>query len=269
MSSEGSALEGTPAETPSPHPAMFLLLSCIAKERNLGSLLRSAVAFGVAEVVLCGANAGRYGTWGAKGAEAFAAVRLFPSLAQGVAYVRGRGAAVVGIEITPTARSVATHPWSGPVAFLPGNEALGLSASQKALCDSFVYVPQHGNGTASLNVASCVAICLHHFATWAQFPELPREEGKDKYRVVQRWTGEHSPAQLAVRDARAAARAAEGAGGGAVAGGGSVGGSAGGAGGGSAGNDSSGAEGGTCNGCADDGSSGPGAAGVVVVNPES
>ncbi len=48
-----------------------------------------------------------------------------------------------------------------------GNEGQGLSERQMSLCDSFVYIPQHGQGTASLNVAVACSIVLHHFATWA------------------------------------------------------------------------------------------------------
>lgn len=48
-----------------------------------------------------------------------------------------------------------------------GNEGQGLSPRQMALCDSFVYIPQYGAGTASLNVAVACSIVLHHFALWA------------------------------------------------------------------------------------------------------
>ena len=48
-----------------------------------------------------------------------------------------------------------------------GNEGQGLSPKQISLCDSFVYIPQHGCGTASLNVAVACSIVLHHFALWA------------------------------------------------------------------------------------------------------
>ena len=37
-----------------------------------------------------------------------------------------------------------------------GNEGEGMTSRQMGLCDSFVYIPQHGVGTASLNVGSSV-----------------------------------------------------------------------------------------------------------------
>ena len=41
-----------------------------------------------------------------------------------------------------------------------------------------VYIPQHGPGTASLNVAVAASIVLHHFATWAAYPERSRTHAK-------------------------------------------------------------------------------------------
>ena len=56
---------------------------------------------------------------------------------------------------------------TGPCAFMLGNEGQGLSPKQLALCDGFVYIPQYGAGTASLNVAVAASIVLHHYAVWA------------------------------------------------------------------------------------------------------
>jgi hypothetical protein len=41
-----------------------------------------------------------------------------------------------------------------------------------------VYIPQHGPGTASLNVTVAASIVLHHFATWAGYQEREREGAK-------------------------------------------------------------------------------------------
>ena len=54
----------------------------------------------------------------------------------------------------------------------------GLSPHQLQLCDSFVYIPQHGQGTASLNVTVAASIVLHHFAVWAGYPESSRHGAK-------------------------------------------------------------------------------------------
>jgi hypothetical protein len=52
------------------------------------------------------------------------------------------------------------------------------------LCDAFVYIPQYGAGTASLNVTVAASIILHHFALWAGYAERGREGAK--YVVAER-----------------------------------------------------------------------------------
>lgn len=64
------------------------------------------------------------------------------------------------------------------------NQGAGLSEAQMRECDAFVYIPQYGCGTASLNVTVAASVVLHHFALWAGYPERSREGGK--FDVAQR-----------------------------------------------------------------------------------
>jgi tRNA C32,U32 (ribose-2'-O)-methylase TrmJ len=101
--------------------------------------------------------------------------------------VTERGARVLGVEIAPEAWSVATLPFTGSTAFILGNEGQGLSPAQVAICDGFVYIAQHGRGTASLNVACAAAIVLHRFSEWAGYAEAPRDaEQPGKFAVAER-----------------------------------------------------------------------------------
>jgi len=42
-----------------------------------------------------------------------------------------------------------------------------MSQAQKDICDEFVYIPQYGNGTASLNVNVATALVLHNWVDWS------------------------------------------------------------------------------------------------------
>ena len=44
-----------------------------------------------------------------------------------------------------------------------------MSQKQKEICDYYAIIPQHGVGTASLNVAVAATIVFHHFAVWAEY----------------------------------------------------------------------------------------------------
>jgi tRNA G18 (ribose-2'-O)-methylase SpoU len=41
-----------------------------------------------------------------------------------------------------------------------------MSEKQKSVCDGYVYIPQYGAGTASLNVNVATGIILHRYARW-------------------------------------------------------------------------------------------------------
>ena len=45
-----------------------------------------------------------------------------------------------------------------------------MNAAQTAICDGFLYIPQYGGGTASLNVTVAASIIMHSFAVWANAP---------------------------------------------------------------------------------------------------
>ena len=59
-----------------------------------------------------------------------------------------------------------------------------MNEKQIAACDHFVYIPQYGHGTASLNVNVASSIVMHHFSTWAGYEEAERETERAKYVVA-------------------------------------------------------------------------------------
>ena len=79
------------------------------------------------------------------------------------------------MEIVEGAERVQEKRFRGNTAFMVGNEGYGLTEKQMLFCDRFVYIPQYGRGTASLNVVIASSIVLHEFAVWAQFEEAPRD----------------------------------------------------------------------------------------------
>ncbi len=161
-------------------PESILVLHNVAKKKNFGELIRTAAALGVCEIIIVGAQ--KLSSFGSHGTCGHVRFSHFDKLADAVAYLHGaRGARLCGVEITPDSAPVQTHPFGGTTAFLMGNEGQGLTPSQLAVCDHFVYIPQHSDATASLNVNAACAVVLHHFAMHAAFPESAR----DGYKFVQ------------------------------------------------------------------------------------
>lgn len=156
-----------------------------------------------------------FATHGSHGSDIYLNYRHFTTLESCCTWLHTeQHARIIGVEITDTAAAVQAHPFAPATAFMLGNEGTGLSPRQLALCDSFVYIPQHGRGTASLNVNVAAAIVLHHFASWAQLPEAPRSgfkyelEARPQRRAA-RGTVPLTPAEREAERARRAAAAAE------------------------------------------------------------
>ncbi|KAG0474209.1 hypothetical protein HPP92_016066 [Vanilla planifolia] len=155
----------------------LLVIHNVAKRHNIGTMARSATAFGVSEIVLVGRR--DFNAFGSHGSTAHLRFRHFHSLAQAHLYLKEeRNCDICGVEIVDGALPVTQQPFSKSTAFLLGNEGTGLSAKECEICDFFVYIPQYGCGTASLNVTVAASIVLHHFGAWAGFVERSREGNK-------------------------------------------------------------------------------------------
>jgi tRNA G18 (ribose-2'-O)-methylase SpoU len=183
---EGAASSdpGGPADG-SAKPRLFVLLHGVAKSTNVGNIMRSASAFDAEHLlVVGGGHKKKLATFGSQGTERFVSVKRFSALEEAVEWVHSEGGRVVGVEITPDAKPI-TDPdaFTGTTALFMGEEGHGLNERQKTLCDSFVYIPQYGVGTASLNVSVAAGIAMHRFACFAQFRERVRDPAHDKFLV--------------------------------------------------------------------------------------
>eukprot|EP01023_Acetabularia_acetabulum_P031137 TRINITY_DN29319_c0_g1_i1.p1 TRINITY_DN29319_c0_g1~~TRINITY_DN29319_c0_g1_i1.p1 ORF type:complete len:219 (+),score=22.93 TRINITY_DN29319_c0_g1_i1:120-776(+) len=167
----------------SEQPKCYVIVFNISKRANIGTLLRCCTAFNVTTVCLVGSR--QFNTFGAHGSDDFVHFMHFNTLEECTQHLKNDcKCRIIGIEITDEAQNVTSHPFEGNTAFMLGNEGTGMTEKQITLCDSFVYIPQFGAGTASLNVTVAASIVLHHFASWAGFQERHREG--QKYVVDQR-----------------------------------------------------------------------------------
>jgi len=182
--------------TPRPPPRLCLCLCLISQsdcaqrsiitktQHNIGNILRCAAAFGVTAVCLVGSR--KFQSFGAHGSEVYVPMLHFHDLQSCCAALKEEHGVVdiLGIEIDDSAMPVHRHPFRGNTAFMMGEEGHGMNEKQLALCDGLVYISQHGDGTASLNVCVATSIVLHQFAVWAGFQE--RERVGQKYVVGER-----------------------------------------------------------------------------------
>ena len=128
---------------------------------NVGTLLRSAAAFGIEQVV---ALKGTAALWSPKVLRAGMGAHFGLHLVEGLTEDGLASWDVPMIGTSPHAsaqidRSVL--PW--PCAWVMGHEGQGVSAALAARCASTLRIPQPG-GEESLNVAAAAAVCFYESA---------------------------------------------------------------------------------------------------------
>lgn len=127
---------------------------------NVGSILRSAAAFGARQVL---AIKGTAGLWSPKVLRAGMGAHFGLSLLEGLAPDQVQGLALPLLATSSHAGLVlGASSIPSPCAWVLGHEGQGVDPALMAMCQATVSIPQPG-GEESLNVAAAAAICL--FAT--------------------------------------------------------------------------------------------------------
>jgi tRNA (guanosine-2'-O-)-methyltransferase len=155
-----------------------LLLDSVGQPFNVGSILRSAAAFGVSTIWLCGDTA-QPGHPSARktslGADRLLSFEHAQTAALGAQAARAAGYRVVAVELAGGAVPLHEADLGGNICLALGNEDHGCSAGMLAAADLVAYIPQVGK-VGSLNVAAAAAIALAEARRheWAHPPETTR-----------------------------------------------------------------------------------------------
>jgi TrmH family RNA methyltransferase len=152
-------------------PALIIVLSGIQDPGNLGTILRSAEAFGATGVI---ALPGTVSRWNPKAMRASAgSVFRLPVLASSenkcLQHLREAGIRTLATS-SHNAKPLTNHELTGPVAILIGSEGAGLSPDLAAQCDASITIPCPGP-VESLNAAVAASILLY---------EASRQRGVDR-----------------------------------------------------------------------------------------
>jgi TrmH family RNA methyltransferase len=167
------APSGIMAVVPLPRPARALddqadsvLLDGIQDPGNLGSILRSAAAAGIRQILLSSDCAQAWSPKtlrAAMGAHFQLDIHESGDLVGFLDVYRGQGVATVLAAST----SLYAANLQAPVAWVFGSEGLGVSSSVLAVTRLQVRIPMPG-ATESLNVAAAAAICLFETLRYRQ-----------------------------------------------------------------------------------------------------
>jgi TrmH family RNA methyltransferase len=159
----------TPPVSPLPADATMLVLEDVQDPGNVGSLLRSAAAAGLREVVTSRSTAF---AWSPKVLRAAQGAHFALNISEGrdllelLAGYRGTSLALVVSGERPI--PLYDCDLTAPVAFVIGNEGAGLSAALMRAADVHVTIPMPGR-TESLNAAAAGAICIFEMVRQRNF----------------------------------------------------------------------------------------------------
>ena len=139
-----------------------LLLDAVSQPFNVGSIIRTAAAFGVDHIWLCGDSATPLHPSARKAA--LGTDRLVPweqvaDTTAAVSAARADGLRIIAIELAAGALPLHEAALGGDVCLALGHEDRGCSASLLAAADAVAYIPQVGR-VGSLNVAAAAAIAV-------------------------------------------------------------------------------------------------------------
>jgi len=141
---------------------LILVLDGIEDPRNLGSMIRSAEAFGFHGVIVPKHRAARPTATVAKASSG--ALEHIPfvqvvNIAQTLEALKEKGVWVIGAE-TDSQKICWSFSFRGAIALVLGGEGKGIRPLVKKTCDEIVSIPMHGK-IPSLNVAVACGILLY------------------------------------------------------------------------------------------------------------
>ena len=153
----GFVVELPPAPTLLP-TAASVILDRLQDAGNVGSILRSAGAFGFAQII---ALKGTAALWSPKVLRAGMGAHFGLHLVEGVS-PQALSALTVPLLVTSSHSGAYLHqaalPW--PCAWVMGHEGQGISPALEAQASQHIRIHQPG-GEESLNVGAAAAICLY------------------------------------------------------------------------------------------------------------
>ena len=157
-----------------PKTPLVLGLDNVRSALNVGSMFRTADAFALEGLALCGITAcppHRELNKTALGSTESVAWAYFPDALAAVAHYRALGYRICGAEQATgslSLREFSPEPGVGHLLFV-GNEVEGLGESLMEALDFCIEIPQWGT-KHSLNVAVCAGIVSWHFAAASLHP---------------------------------------------------------------------------------------------------
>lgn len=136
-----------------------LILDKIQDAGNIGTIIRTADAFGI-DTIIC--TKGTVDVYSQKVLRSTMGSILREKIiyTDDISFLKEKGYKLIGTVLDEKSISLEKFDFSKKCAFVMGNEANGISDEIKSICNEFVKIPMTGNAE-SLNVAVATSIILY------------------------------------------------------------------------------------------------------------
>lgn len=144
--------------------SITLICDNVTNAPNLGSLFRTADAFGVEKLILCGESImlGRKMTKTSRATEKVVNFDMQNKASEVVKKLKNDGYSIISLEITNKSQAIHTIQFLNdkPIALVIGDENFGVSESILNLSDSIIHIDMFGQNS-SMNVVQATNIALY------------------------------------------------------------------------------------------------------------
>ncbi|MBJ7882424.1 TrmH family RNA methyltransferase [Gelidibacter salicanalis] len=141
-----------------------LVCENVTNVANIGSLFRTADAFGLEKILFCGSPIplGRKMTKTSRATEKYVPYEMHQNASTLLKALKTSGYQIVALEITETSRSLNSFKFgvNQPIALLIGDENFGISDACLKLADAIIHIEMFGQNS-SMNVTQATSIALY------------------------------------------------------------------------------------------------------------
>lgn len=143
---------------------IVLVCNNVANAPNIGSLFRTADAFGIEKIIFCGTNIplGRKMTKTSRSTEKYVNHKVQEDISEVVTKLKRENYHIISLEITTNSEPVHNTSFlaNKPMALIIGDENFGVSEAILQQSDTIIHVDMFGKNS-SMNVVQATSIALY------------------------------------------------------------------------------------------------------------
>ncbi|WP_298894669.1 TrmH family RNA methyltransferase [uncultured Psychroserpens sp.] len=141
-----------------------LVCEHVTNAPNIGSLFRTADAFGIEQIIFCGEHIplGRKMMKTSRATEKSVKYEVKANASDVVLSLKNSGYFIVALEITTNSKALVDYifPKDTPIALVIGDENFGVSEAILNTCDATIHIDMYGQNS-SMNVVQATSITLY------------------------------------------------------------------------------------------------------------